>query len=98
MKVDDCLTVRECIWWMDVHVPGYWDLATRKPMTANTAEQLSVCLKSEWAKFEQMVRRAYFLYKHFPQQHDNGCYIQLINHSFKPIFTETLHHKLVESL
>ncbi len=98
MNVEDCLTVRECIWWMDLHVPGYWDLATRKPMSGGNAEQLSNSLKVEWNKFEQMVRRAYCLYKRFPDRHDNGCYIQLINHSFQPILTDSLHHKLVESI
>ena len=96
MTLARCQTVRECIAWMDSKIPGYWDFATKKPMSPAQIQHLTNELKRVWFLFDRMVRKAYTLYRQNPHQENNATYIALLNQSFQPVIVEPAHEKLID--
>ncbi len=96
MTLFRCQTVRECIAWMDSRIPGYWDFATKKPMSPEQIQSIVAELKKSWFLFDQMIRKAYHLYRQNPQQENNASYITLLNQSFSPVVINPQEDKLID--
>ena len=96
MSLDSCQTVRECIAWLDQKVPGYWDFATKKPMSPEQVQHITNELKKSWNWFDKMVRKAYHLYQQHPHRENNASYIALLNTSFKPVVVIPMKDKIID--
>jgi hypothetical protein len=85
MKLNNCTTVRECLHWLDIKVPGFWDFATKKPLSSVEVQSISTQLERHWIEFSQMFRHIQRMKKSDSWSSDDACYDALLNNAFTPV-------------
>ena len=95
MKLSQCTTVRDSLYWMDQIVPGFWDFATKKPLPRKSLREITSKLEHQWSAFLQMYRHIHRLKKNSTRSGEDNCYASLLDNAFSPIIAREDLSKLV---
>ena len=87
MKLSQCPTVRESLYWMEQIVPGFWDFATKKPLPRKSVRDISKRLDHRWQAFTLMYRHINRLKKQSTWSVEDACYSTLLDNAFSPVIT-----------
>mgnify|MGYP001415418880 CR=1 FL=1 len=97
MKLSQCTTVRDSLYWMDQIVPGFWDFATKRPLPRKSVREIANKLDHQWSAFIQMYRHIHRLKTHSTWSVEDGCYSSLLDNAFSPIIAHEDLSKLVSN-
>ena len=97
MKLSQCTTVRDSLYWMEQTVPGFWDFATKKPLPRKSIRGISKRLDHHWQTFTLMYRHINRLKKRTTWSVEDACYSTLLDNAFSPVITQEDLSKLVEN-
>ena len=95
MKLSQCMTVRDSLYWMDKIVPGFWDFATKKPLPRKTVRMIAKRLEYQWGSFTKMYRHIHRLKTQPTWSVEDICYSSLLDNAFSPVITGEDWSKLV---
>ena len=85
MKLGQCTTVRDSLYWMDKMVPGFWDFATKKPLPRKSVRRIAKRLDHQWDAFTQLYRHINRLKKQHTWSVEDACYVSLLDNAFSPV-------------
>ena len=57
MELQECNTVKSCLFWAEQRWSGFWDFATQQPMTTEEILTLSEELHDDDEGFQQLAER-----------------------------------------
>ena len=84
MKLSQCTTVRDSLYWMDKMVPGFWNFATKKPLPRKSIRNIAKKLDEECSIYT--VVSSYQQAQETTQWSvEDQCYESLLNNAFSPI-------------
>ncbi len=95
MRLKSCKNARQCIYWMDCKLPGFWDFATKKPLTQHQIDELVRGLNKNWDAFSDMYEQLDTLEKSTHWSEEDSHYLSLLNHAFSPIKVSNRLRKLI---
>jgi len=47
MNIDECKTIKECLYWAESTWPGFWDFSTLQPMSDVEIQDLAANVKND---------------------------------------------------
>lgn len=95
MKLNDCTTVRDSLFWMDTIVPGFWNFATKKPLPRKAIRTITRRIDMKWQSFRQLYRHINQLKKRPTWSVEDACYATLLDHAFSPSIQQEDWSKLL---
>jgi len=84
MKLSQCQTVRDSLYWMDKIVPGFWVFATKKPLPRRALRSITKRLDLRWDAFVLLYRHINRLKKNPTWSVEDACYAALLDNAFSP--------------
>ena len=87
MKLIQCTTVRDSLYWMDQIVPGFWDFATKKPLPRKSLCGITKRLDQHWGAFVELYVHINWLKTQPSWGDEDECYKSLLDNAFSPIIT-----------
>ena len=64
MKLKDCTTVKQCLFWAEGTWPGFWAFSTLEPMTLEDVVELANNMQKDTEEFNTFLERLQEVSKH----------------------------------
>lgn len=94
-KIRRCQNVRECLCWLDDRIPGFWNFATKKPLSPEEYRRVTETINRKWLLFTKMYLRINQLKETPHWSTEDTCYNSLLKGAFEPTTTQRDLSKII---